>query len=122
MRKIFTVIVGLLLSVVSFQPLVAGGSLAEEQVSSGAISFEPLAEYAALTLTVSGPDGAIYQVESDGAALSFELGDGSGNPLPDGSYNYELVATPSQQQEVGTEPQSGHFTISGGLAARGGST
>ena len=126
MRKIFTVIVGLLLSVVSFQPLVAGGSLAEEQVSSGAISFEPLAEYEALTLRVSGPDGAIYEVESDGAALSFELEDGSGNPLPDGSYNYELVATPSQQQElvatpsqqqeVGTEPQSGHFTISGGLA------
>ncbi len=91
------------------------GAVATETITSGAIFWEPLGEYEALTLTVSGPGGGIYRaVFGAGDEVSFDLKDGDGNPLPDGTYNYELVATPSAGAE--TEPQSGVFTISGGSA------
>ena len=68
-----------------------------------------------MTLTVSGPGGGIYRaVFGAGEEVSFALKDEDGNPLPDGTYSYELVATPAAGAE--TEPQSGVFTISGGSA------
>jgi len=55
----------------------------------------PSGSYGRMTLTVSGPGGAIYRQEFEaGRFPSFGLFDKDGQSLPDGAYNWELVATP----------------------------
>jgi hypothetical protein len=102
----------------------------------------PNGSFGRMTLTVSGPGGTIHRQEfAAGTAPTFGLFDKRGQRLPDGAYNWELVAAPilSQQtreamraarrtnneeaiadlQKAGQLPrtplvQSGSFVISGG--------
>ena len=111
-----------LLSVLQSQLLTAGGSIAKVSITSDAILWEPLVEFRALTLTVAGPGDAFYtKVVEAGDEGRFDLEDGNGNPLPDGSYKYQMTATPivSGGDSLGLdgiERQSGAFSILAGGA------
>src|SRR5438876_12010951 len=48
------------------------------------------AQYSALTMTVSAPDGQVFRKEFGAGALpEFTFSDKQGNRLPDGQYTYE---------------------------------
>lgn len=73
----------------------AAAPLATLSVSPQGLEWQPAGEFEKFTLTVSGPGGVTLRREiQSGAALAFEpLGD-DGKPLADGTYAYELTATP----------------------------
>jgi hypothetical protein len=65
------------------------------------IEWRPVVEYERIVLTVSGPGGFILRNEfAAGVSPSLALFDKSGNPLRDGSYNYELRVTPRIAPDV----------------------
>jgi hypothetical protein len=126
--------------------LPAADSLARTNISSTEIAWEPMTKYASVNLVVRGPDGTFYQGEFGEGPIRFSLTGDDGIPLPDGTYVYELTATPIispelqglrermlegsmgaylalQQVEAngqlprGPFKQSGYFTVSGGFAA-----
>ncbi len=73
----------------------AAAPLATVSVSPQGLEWLPAGEFEKFTLTVSGPGGVTLRREiQSGAPLAFEpLGD-DGKPLADGTYAYELTATP----------------------------
>ena len=57
--------------------------------------------HAAVTLTVSSPDGQVFSKEfASGVAPEFRLTDAKGERLPDGQYIYELRLTPNISADV----------------------
>jgi hypothetical protein len=128
---------------------VESDELATEHVTSGGIYWQINVDYDTVTLTVSGPDGEVFRREFQ-SNPSYALVDNDGKPLPDGSYNYELVLTPNvdptvqeeltlsreevdksgplagtklaQDLGLSTEPEtfSGHFGVFGGSIVTGG--
>ncbi len=63
--------------------------------AGSSVRWDLRASYASATLTVAAPDGRIFQREfKAGASVDFNLSDGEGVRLPDGSYTYELRLTP----------------------------
>ena len=59
------------------------------------------AQYSALTMTVSAPDGQVFSKEfRAGAPPEFTLSDKQGNRLPDGQYTYELRFTTPQVRAI----------------------
>src|SRR5438132_2110868 len=59
------------------------------------------AQYSALTMTVSAPDGQVFSKEfRAGAPPEFALSDKQGNRLPDGQYTYELRFTTPQVRAI----------------------
>lgn len=59
------------------------------------VRFDVAGQHAAVTLTVSTPDGQVITKEfTGGAAPEFRLVDAKGERLPDGQYIYELRVTP----------------------------
>ena len=94
--------------------------LAEMALSASRIDWQPAADSEHLTLTVAGPEGLWLRRDFEaGQPASLSLSDSE--PLPDGSYTWELRATPSS----GKLPQrplveSGHFFVKNGsfVAAR----
>jgi hypothetical protein len=147
MRKTRSAVLGLLslffLSVFSgafllSAPLAAKqpGAIAEESRDFSQIAFNPLVEYDALTLTLSGPGGLTWtQKFGPGGMPVIRVADQK-FLLPDGHYWYELVATPritpktrsameagrasgspaadTAISELRLEPLSGHFLVEGG--------
>lgn len=78
----------------------------------GLLEWIPLVESEEMTLALADPRGVVRtHLFSQGSALALSLFDTQGAPLPDGTYTWELRATPR-----GSAPlvQSGYFTISGG--------
>jgi hypothetical protein len=73
----------------------AAAPLATVSVSPQGLEWQPAGDFEKFTLTVSGPGGVTLRREiQNGAPLAFEpLGD-DGKPLADGTYAYELTATP----------------------------
>jgi hypothetical protein len=96
--------------------------LAEMALSASHIDWQPAADSERLTLTIAGPDGLWLHREFEaGQPASLSLFEPEGERLPDGSYTWELRATPSP----GKLPQkplveSGHFFVKDGsfVAAR----
>jgi len=73
----------------------AAAPLATVSVSPLGLEWQPSGDYEKFTLTVSGPGGVTLRREiQSGAALAFEPFGDDGKPLPDGTYSYELTATP----------------------------
>jgi hypothetical protein len=73
--------------------------LATANVGPTAIEWQPSTLYEKLVLTVSGPGGLILRREfGAGVAPSFGSFGDDGQPLPDGAYTYELVASPVLDQ------------------------
>jgi hypothetical protein len=73
----------------------AAAPLATVSVSPVGLEWQPAGDFEKFTLTVSGPGGVTLRRElQNGAVLAFEPVGDDGKPLPDGTYAYELVATP----------------------------
>src|SRR6266487_1694446 len=65
--------------------------------SASGVRWNVTAQYSALTMTVSAPDGEVFRKEFQGGALpEFTLTDKQGNRLPDGQYAYEVRFTTTQ--------------------------
>ena len=65
------------------------------------VRWDVAGPHAAVTLTVSAPDGQVFTKEfSAGTAPEFRLLDAKGERLPDGQYVYELRLTPVISSEV----------------------
>lgn len=65
------------------------------------VRWDVAGPHAAVTLTVSAPDGQVFTKEfSAGTAPEFRLADAKGERLPDGQYVYELRLTPVIPAEV----------------------
>jgi Chaperone of endosialidase len=103
------------------------GDIADVSIGYGSVTWQPLAAYPGLSLSVAKPDGdAIQETFSTGVTPSFVL---SGGYFPDGQYTWELRVVVADAAEVrgddavaedtasDLEPppvQSGYFTISQG--------
>ncbi|HVF22286.1 MAG TPA: hypothetical protein VM941_04390, partial [Pyrinomonadaceae bacterium] len=65
------------------------------------VRWDVAGPHAAVTLTVSSPDGQVFTKEfASGTAPEFRLTDARGERLPDGQYIYELRLTPIIAAEV----------------------
>ncbi len=70
-------------------------TLVEPVITPDLISLQPTVEVESITLKVSGPNGVYFETQFSGFNAPFiEVFDPAGNLLPDGSYSFELVATP----------------------------
>jgi hypothetical protein len=75
--------------------------LAAVSSSGSVVRWQVAAPHAAVTMTVSAPDGQVFRKEfKAGAAPEFTLFDKEGNKLADGQYNYELRLTPALDVKV----------------------
>ena len=94
-----------LLSVLCFLFVLVSGSVALAQSDDrnfaamtgmgSSVRWDVGGPHAAVTLTVSSPDGQVFTKEfASGAAPEFRLTDAKGERLPDGQYIYELRLTP----------------------------
>jgi hypothetical protein len=124
----------LIVSVISIPVIAAEGGeepvnrpVAEEMIGPYGISFSPTVGYKQLTLTVSFPNGEVFQRTFDaGTTPRFSLGDTAGALVTDGLYTYELRVIPFTEnvdRNVGDKPaamskaslvQSGHFMVKNG--------
>ena len=69
--------------------------LATITAMGSSVRWDVAAQYSALTMTVSAPDGRVFRREyKAGAAPELRLIDKLGERLPDGQYTYELRLTP----------------------------
>jgi hypothetical protein len=70
------------------------------------VRWDVAGPHAAVTLTVSAPDGQVFtKAFTGGTAPEFRLTDAKGERLPDGHYVYELRLTPIIAAEVKTKLQ-----------------
>jgi hypothetical protein len=105
--------------------------VADVMLDSSGINWLPTVNYARLVVTVSRPDGAMFQKTFDaGSTPSFVLSDFSEGPCPDGSYTYELRVIPFIDKKIRrqgdlsstdsrtlsqkTLTQTGYFWVKGG--------
>ena len=98
--------------------------VANVSVGSFGINWQPKVNYEKIVLTVSRPDGQVFQKTFNGTSPYLGLEDMEGS-IPDGVYTYELRVIPMTGKKVrkpGTEKtppvktlsQSGHFSVKGG--------
>jgi hypothetical protein len=91
-------------------------------LSASRIDWQPTAGSEHLTLTIAGPDGLWLHREFEaGQPASLSLSEPEGERLPDGSYTWELRATPSPGKlSQKSLVESGHFFVKDGsfVAAR----
>ncbi|MFY9822079.1 MAG: tail fiber domain-containing protein [Thermoanaerobaculia bacterium] len=79
----------------------AAPPLATMSVSPQGLEWQAAGDYEKFTLTVSGPGGVTLRREiQSGSALAFEAVGDDGKPLADGTYAYELMATPRLDAET----------------------
>ena len=104
--------------------------VADIMLGSSGINWTPIVPYASMVVTVSGPDGVIFQKTFNASNTPhFELSDIKENQWIDGSYTYELRVTPYMDKKVrsseglsGAEmtlpqktlTQTGYFRVKGG--------
>src|SRR6266852_3503874 len=94
--KTFAVVVFASLVLVCLQTVaVQAQKLASVSSRGSSVRWEVAAQHAGLTITISAPDGQVYQKEFPaGSSPEFILSDKEGNRLPDGQYTYELRLNP----------------------------
>lgn len=94
--KTFVVVVFASLVLVCLQTVaVQAQKLGNISSRGSSVRWEVAAQNAGLTLTISAPDGQVYQKEFPaGSSPEFSLSDNEGNRLPDGQYTYEIRLNP----------------------------
>jgi len=94
--KTFAVVVFASLVLVCLQSVaVQAQKLANVSSKGSSVRWEVAAQHAGLTVTISAPDGQVYQKEFPaGSSPEFILSDKDGNRLPDGEYTYEIRLNP----------------------------
>ncbi len=108
--------------------------VADEVIGSSGITWVPKVNYAQLALTVSRPDGSVFEKKFDSGSTPYlDLSNIYGTGGNDGSYTYELRAVPYSEKKIrkeGTMPaeremgrrslpqkvltQTGYFMVQGG--------
>lgn len=113
----FTAIFTLLGAMFVTLPALAADSLQvfENHTQQG-LSFQTQGEFSQAVLTVAGNDGIVFKEDlGNSQNLSYQLLDQSGNPLPDGDYQYQLVLVGLSVEEESAESpivkNSGQFSI-----------
>jgi len=77
------------------------GPVARITIEANGITWQPQVNHASLVLTISGPEGFYLREQfAPGHNPSFSLLDEAGQPHPDGSYSYELIASPVLDDQV----------------------
>ena len=90
-----SVFIASMLALILTLPLAAA-PFALLQPGASSLSFQPQTDYYSVTLTVRGPkDLLVQRTFTAGQTPAFDLFDRAGNPLPDGSYTYELQFRPN---------------------------
>jgi hypothetical protein len=125
----------LILALVLLGAGTARAERAVRAVASGAgLAFQVAGEHGDLTLKVAGPDGAVVErTFRTGEAVSFSLFEARGSRPADGSYRWELVATPTNVATRGADgvagspagrgwTESGSFSVADGAIVAGGET
>lgn len=83
------------------EPADQAASVASEMRSPTRITWQPLVEHEGALLTVAGRQIEPLRIAfGAGALFSYELVDGSGSALPDGTYAYELRVIPKIDPEI----------------------
>ncbi len=112
----------LLVAAVCLPAAHAAAPLASAQVTPGGMEWQPAGSYEKMTLTVSGPDGLAFRREfAAGVIPSFDSF--AGKPLADGTYTWELSASPildrTTREALAAARQAGDDTIVAKLRAKG---
>jgi len=92
-----------ILLIASLQVVVFGqeAKVASVRAEGMAVRFDSAIPYSNATLTISGPDGAVYRREfAGGATPSLSLFDKTGATLGNGQYTYELRFTTVQMRDL----------------------
>ena len=75
--------------------------VADEMIGSSGITWVPKVNYAQLVLTVSRPDGSVFEKKFDSGSTPYlDLSSIYGTEGNDGSYTYELRAVPYTEKKV----------------------
>jgi hypothetical protein len=114
--------------------------VADEMIGASGITWVPKMNYARLVLTVSRPDGTVFQKTFDSGSTPYiDLAGIYGDIPNDGSYTYELRVIPSTERLVRgmseaasvrdrmrqghkALTQSGYFSVRGGMIVTPGAT
>jgi endosialidase-like protein len=106
-RKLFPSALSFVFAIACFNLLVLGqtpddkNQFASMSAAGSSVRWDVAVTHAALTLSVSTPDGQVFTKEFPaGAAAEFRLSDAKGERLPDGTYVYELRVTPVLAADV----------------------
>jgi uncharacterized coiled-coil protein SlyX len=127
MRNVFVVGLCLFVAAISLQAQDKAArttGFMQPIVTSDLITLQPLAEFENFTLTVSGPDGIVYQQRVNGMQTPFiETYDLDGAYLADGSYAYEIratpILTPEMKQVLADARETGDYSEVKALRASG---
>jgi hypothetical protein len=93
-------------------PQVQDGPLATLTVTDAGLVWQPLVEAAGWKLRISGLQGVVFEASFEAEAQPvFALKDAAGNPLPDGTYTYDLWGISPAKELAGPLYMSGTFTI-----------
>jgi Chaperone of endosialidase len=111
----------LLVAAVCLPAALAAAPVATTRITPAGVEWQPAASFEKMTLTVSGPDGLVLRREfAAGVTPSF---DGFGKPLGEGTYTWELSASPvldrATRQALAASRRSGDDSIVAKLRAEG---
>jgi hypothetical protein len=108
--RLLTLVLTIVFTLFCLQVSALGQSAEERnRIASAAsggesVRWEVSVPHAAVTLTVSAPNGKVFRKEFKGASSPvFSIYDKNGNKLPDGQYQYELRLTPLLSPEAHKE-------------------
>ncbi|HEU4796459.1 MAG TPA: tail fiber domain-containing protein [Pyrinomonadaceae bacterium] len=100
-RRHLPSILCLVFVIVSCNAALAQSDFASVTGMGSSVRWDVAGPHAAVTLTVSAPDGQVFTKEfAAGTAPEFRLTDAKGERLPDGQYIYELRLTPVISADV----------------------
>ena len=101
--------------------------LADISVQAGVITLTPREKFESIGITISGPDGIVYENKFNEAPIAWYVEDSQGKALPDGRYRFEVrffsggsldnvkegVENPGQKER--SRVVSGSFSIENGV-------
>jgi hypothetical protein len=90
--------------------------VADEMIGSGGVTWVPKINYQQLVVTVSRPDGTVFQKTVDSGSTPYvDLSDILGSSYLDGAYTYELRVIPVVEKRVRSDKDSGGSFLKSGV-------